>query len=941
MKTVELKVQWNEFDGTYNIYQNVNTFWKCFELWIRKEKLTNDFLKTYISEVNKRFTYTHYNIGINMDFIISELSFIFDDYFERLKKKFVWRTYWNTFPEYVKSLEKVYPFVKENLLAIYKKTTFLKNYWGYHCPNDIHGRSNNPDVAKTIRGNFQSYIDDIQGENQESRIFGSIWVEFKDEIAPIFPWELSFDKKNKGTIPIKFIDDSVGKKLDELVDSTYEYFIKNDIVEFIDTVQEQAEKKESWINSFLSEKNWEEKAKDVFMDYFLRYNKQLLDYVLDNYFKKSSIYGLDYYLYENQYFLDLTDIIFIGERNERIKWRFMLKNRFSLEMLNQMLIDGLKDWFYDHYVLKVTYFFDAENWESYQITPKWEGIYTFYDGKETHEIQLDEEEVKLLEETGTLGTKKIRWWITLWLYTKKLSKIKEFKLLIAKKFRVSGYKLYFQKWGWANIFEHNNYLFQTNMVKAHTTLTPAFNIKRFFEIMPSNIDISEDWMYLWIDWYSKQPIIKQPFQWIDEAKNMALMWKSGSWKTLFSQQLVCTNIRDKLFIVDPVGTFSGLKNITDCIQVVDIFEMDYNPIAIDKELYKKWWANYFEWRNEKIEVVKLILNPASINPSLVDGSDFMTILNIFLIWIYDHFDTVTIDLIYNEFVKLIETKKLPDYVDLWREEDRNLDQRSISIYSALTRKLIELKQKQGMYKSLNKPTDIIQLFIDNTKLVINIQALKLNDKKDSDNLTREQQIVLMYLLQNLIWYCRFQFYFAQNNAATVPAIPRNYIIIDELHYLSKDPIFARVYFAAVKVLRNYHSQVSGLSQSATDFNLTTIPWTNPLSVLMNVGIKIFFNPDNVKDYKWMVNEFLWTESSWTKEDKKKRDDLSNSMGKLDYFLKEYERLWHEYWRENEKKSEADKFRLILVEWFGNYYITIPQIWDTILKNLSKIKGSSS
>jgi len=55
-----------------------------------------------------------------------------------------------------------------------------------------------------------------------------------------------------------------------------------------------------------------------------------------------------------------------------------------------------------------------------------------------------------------------------------------------------------------------------------------------------------------------------------------------------------------------------------------------------------------------------------------------------------------------------------------------------------------------MYKSLNKPKDIIQLFIDNTKLVINIQSLKLNDKKDSDNITREQQIVLMYLLQNLI-----------------------------------------------------------------------------------------------------------------------------------------------------------------------------------------------
>jgi hypothetical protein len=79
------------------------------------------------------------------------------------------------------------------------------------------------------------------------------------------------------------------------------------------------------------------------MKYFLLYKDKLIDFVLDSYFKKSSMYGLDYYLYENQYFLDLTDLVFVGEYIEKTKGSYVLKNKFSLEMLQQMLIDGLKD----------------------------------------------------------------------------------------------------------------------------------------------------------------------------------------------------------------------------------------------------------------------------------------------------------------------------------------------------------------------------------------------------------------------------------------------------------------------------------------------------------------------------------------------------------------------------------------------------------------------
>jgi hypothetical protein len=57
---------------------------------------------------------------------------------------------------------------------------------------------------------------------------------------------------------------------------------------------------------------------------------------------------------------------------------------------------------------------------------------------------------------------------------------------------------------------------------------------------------------------------------------------------MFTQQMITTNIKDKFFILDPTGTFAQLKNITKDVFVENIFDLDYNPIALDKAFYSSF-----------------------------------------------------------------------------------------------------------------------------------------------------------------------------------------------------------------------------------------------------------------------------------------------------------------------------------------------------------------
>ena len=115
MKSIELKTLGNGLDK-FNVYKNTCTFGKVFQLGIKREKLTNEFVKNYISEVKKDYAYHHYLIGIKIDFIINELNFLLENIFQRTLNKLEGSLYGQRFPKYVENLKKVYPFIKDNII---------------------------------------------------------------------------------------------------------------------------------------------------------------------------------------------------------------------------------------------------------------------------------------------------------------------------------------------------------------------------------------------------------------------------------------------------------------------------------------------------------------------------------------------------------------------------------------------------------------------------------------------------------------------------------------------------------------------------------------------------------------------------------------------------------------------------------------------------------
>jgi hypothetical protein len=131
--------------------------------------------------------------------------------------------------------------------------------------------------------------------------------------------------------------------------------------------------------------------------------------------------------------------------------------------------------------------------------------------------------------------------------------------------------------------------------------------------------------------------------------------------------------------------------------------------------------------------------------------------------------------------------------------NRDVDPRSLALFGALIRKILSLKTEGAIYDFLNKRQDFLKLFLDNTKLVIDISELNIVQKK---NLDERSEIIMMYLLQNILSYCAFHASFVKLNKAKIPVMPRNYIIFDEIHFMFNNKAFRELYLVVLRTLRN-------------------------------------------------------------------------------------------------------------------------------------------
>ncbi len=923
MRRVNLKVQWDSYNW-YNIYQNNNTFWKIFKLWIKKEKLTNDFIKNYLAETNKKFAYSHYSVWIKVDFIINELSFQLDNIFDRIIKIMKNWHYWQTFPKYIDSIKSIFPFIKENILWIYKNSIYLQSYWWYHTPNDLWWRLNNSEVAKILWKQYQWYIDKIKWENQENRIFWNEKIEFKDELVPIFPWEWRNEEASAWSIPVKFIDDKAKDKIEELCDSIYEFFIDNDMEEFVDSMKLYVENQNK--NTFKELINWKSDDKDIFIRFFLLYQSKFENFVYDTFFKKSCIFWLDYYLYENQYFLDLSDIVFIWNYEERTRWNYILKNKASLEMIKDMLIDWLKDWYFDHFVMKLTYIFDSENWENFIIEHIWENLYKINDWAITNYIELDEEEQKLLKDLWSLWRKKIRRWITIWLYSTKLEKLHEFKKLMSMHMKNAWYQIFFKQWWWENIFEHNNYLFQTNPLKKTTNLTMSLNVKRFFELMPWITQNDEDWIYLWTDWYSKQPIIKQPYtKKQTEWRNIICVWKTGSWKTMFMQQMICSNFKDKFFIIDPTWTFANLRNLSKDIIVKKIFDLDYNPIALDRKFYEKFWVKWQLAKKAKVDLVILLLWVDILQVS----QDFKTTLRLIIDHIYDEYEEITIEVIKEYLQNIYTTWVYPEFLKVIIWWDWTISRQTKEDFWKILRVILELKSHWPIYDFLTKKEDMTKLFSENSKIVIDITELWFTDRW---HLEPRDQIVFLYLLQNILSYLTFNRNYIWLNKKELwswNSFPKHYIIIDEIHLMFKIDSLRKLYINILRTIRNKYWQITWLSQTISDFAFSMDEWWtwSELDIINQNHIKFFFKEEDIRWYIEILEKANWVKKNKSEDD---IDDEPMQLKQLKFYANEFEQIRKDKSEENWWKWP----RLMLTEYYWEYFLCTPQLSTVFLNNMN-------
>lgn len=201
--------------------------------------------------------------------------------------------------------------------------------------------------------------------------------------------------------------------------------------------------------------------------------------------------------------------------------------------------------------------------------------------------------------------------------------------------------------------------------------------------------------------------------------------------------------------------------------------------------------------------------------------------------------------------KIIINKKYPDGMQVGAGSDNSVDPKSIALFGGLVRKILALETEGAIYDFLNKKQDFLKLFLDNTKLVIDISELNIVQKKGLDE---RSEIIMMYIMQNILSYCAFHASFVKLNKAKIPVMPRNYIIFDEIHFMFNNKSFRELYLVVLRTLRNLGSQITGLTQFVSDFAFSSEDGGSELDVLNQNFIKFFFKDEDILSYISLLNK---------------------------------------------------------------------------------------
>jgi len=902
MKQIKLKEWW--------IYQNNIVFSKTFEFWIKNKILNNTKeLKKIIKELYKKWWNFHYHqhvVWINTNFIIKEIEFILDDLFSKLKEKIInwrkndWKWYWSVFIDYVKKLDEDYLTIKDNILWIFQWVTLTKWYFSYSTPKLFWSR-NNPNMYASYSKEFSKFMTNLNNSKLENffKNYNKNDVYLKESLIEIYPSDITVIwKKETSVLSSNYIDQNKYETLDNIVDDMYNYFLDTVIESFIDDSNELIEKK---VNDVIDD---EEKRKEILLSIFQLYQKKVIDYSFKTFYNKMFLdFNWWTFLYEDQITSKVVDLVFYWNE-EYSWWKVIFDSKANLEYLKEILREWINQKIIDSFVLKIDYHF---TWETF-IVEKSNFWYKFKHSSILVNAELNEEEWKLINEIWELWNKEIKFWVTLWLYWTNVDKINKMLEIISQSFANNKTRVFFNN---ENVnYSNNNYLYAWATAPTsymHSTLASVW-IKKIFELTPYiDKDLEFDWMYFWIDQFSKFPIFKNPFK-MTRNKNMLITWTTWSGKTYFSIQQILTNIKDKFIILDPTWSFSQVSNIANNVFVWDIYNMDYSFIYMNKNFYDNYNLDFESFIESKVELLKDLLINNSFSKETKD------LLSSYFFSLYIKYNwKITLDLILDNIKDIYLTKKIEweFLINLWINKKEDMDEDwFIKIPNEIKwdlKNLIlyfnTLKQKP-LYKILNKKEDSLEIFFKYNKIIFNISWLGL---QKSDKLDTHSAIMYKALLLNILWYLSLNRDIVKKNIWNFWAnFPYHYLIIDEVHFLLKNESLFKLFQILVKSIRNMYAQITWLTQNLSEF---IVPWKwKELELISNFAIKFMYWKDDITTYI----KLLW----WNTDnlDEENEENETEDVKELKLLSKPFIKIY------NQTDYKKPWSRIVLMDYFWKYYL---------------------
>jgi len=871
-------------------YRNQIVSWKTYKInWFNITKYkpnSNSFFQKFAKDFPENVIGNFWNIW----YITNKEEF--EQFLEKVRIRinenfFIYKKITHVWFE-ARSILEWFDSYKKQILTLFDELLTEENYFGFSLPL-LYGQQNNSKRYLDYKNQLPAISLELDSLEQSITWIFKDYTDLKMERK--FPY-LFPDKTTISNLEASFIknrDKIQEKEVDDIIVDLFKHFAEYELGGYIKHLEGELAK----------DKNESEKTIKTKLLYFFQNTNSQYDILWDElYAWLETNVGNGFYFYPAySLYSKIFDISFVG------RWKNMevFENKVDMQILKSVLKEQMRKWNIEHYVIKTSFvktkdIIDFENDEKY--------VY-IKEGEREIKMPLNIEDEKLLKGQEKKNV-KWRYGLTIGLYGYDRFALDDIIREIIAKYKDASITLQIDTKMEEDVFYHNNWLAMgTPNFKAMNEWN-FLALKQAMGICPETIDFRPE-IYFWINTGSWSPVFLAPFRDLSENKNMIVIWKSWSWKTVYMKQFLLTNHSDKCFVIDPTWTFANIWGIEGLgVKSFSMNEMKFNPITLDKEFYSLLGVDYSFLIWDKIN---LFLDILEIDEEEGQENNWLDFVRVYLGYMYEKEDVITIDIVKKYFVDFIdgvEKWKLNEDLELHFKANHIIVSQKLYDFYWLKIQTLLLKvnwlEHSIIGKMLRYEEDLIPYLFRERFVIFDISGLGLTDNVNPD---KKSLSVLLFLLYSFSLYTNFYKSVFETYkdvyGGDKKKLINNYIVIDEAHLLTKDDRLARKMDGDIRTVRNRQTSMVLMSQGLWDIEKM---WKE---VYNNINIKIFFKYSDIEEY------FAKTMSLMGSEDEGS-ETLKEYIEDIKLYMWEFKKI-----EDENKKKGLDK-RYVFIDYNWSFYI---------------------